>query len=206
MNRYRQIWLQKKALFLLGCLVLLLFGSCASTRFSSAAPEPQKSLCGTASQPLSGLIVWRPQWRPDQKEVVEREKAAEQGIQAFFKQSPCFAPVEIRRIQVESQASAHARISELQAWVKTQSLPTRILQIEVLELGPVIQLFASPALLDGGTEVVLEIAELNPNDAQAVNSFRVHWQNGGPWVLKGVASLAEDLEATLTAALKPNPQ
>jgi hypothetical protein len=33
--------------------------------------------------------------------------------------------------------------------------------------------------------------------------FSVHWRNGGPGVVKGVASLAGDIQQALAAALQP---
>jgi hypothetical protein len=34
-------------------------------------------------------------------------------------------------------------------------------------------------------------------------AFTVQWRNGGPGVVKGVATLAQDLQAALAAALQP---
>lgn len=181
-------------------LGFLLISGCASTRFSSEAPTPQEPLCQSAQVPLAGLVLWEPRWRPDQKDLPDREKAAEQGLQAFFKPGSCFQTVKIQRLQAADSAQA---VAVIQAWASQETLPLRVLKIDVHELGPLIKLFASPALIDGGTEVVLTIHELQPKTAQDRQRFRVHWQNGGPWVLKGVASLAQDMEATLKAALMP---
>ncbi len=199
-NLFRRPSAQKR-LALLGCLGFLLLGGCASTRFSSVPPVPTTPLCQSAQQPLAGLVFWETRWRPEQKDVAEREKAAAQGIQAFFKQGNCFQSVQIQQIQAAAPLATSQAVAAIQAWASQTTLPQRVLKIEVRELGPVLKLFASPALLDGGTEVVLDIRELNPESAEDLQRFQVHWQNGGPWVLKGVAGLAEDMETALKAAL-----
>ncbi|MEK6786594.1 MAG: hypothetical protein AABY61_14045 [Nitrospirota bacterium] len=72
------------------------------------------------------------------------------------------------------------------------------------ELGPVIKLLSSLALVEGGTEVVLQVAEYIP-PAEALNrTFTVHWRNGGPGVVKGVATLPKDMQAALVMGLQPN--
>jgi hypothetical protein len=150
---------------------------------------------------LAGFVFWETRWRPEQKDVPDREKAAAQGIQAFFKQGGCFQSVQIQQIQAAAPLATNQAVAAIQAWASQTTLPQRVLKIEVRELGPVLKLFASPALLDGGTEVVLDIRELKPETAEDLTRFQVHWQNGGPWVLKGVAGLAEDMETALKAAL-----
>ena len=183
------------------CLGFLLLWGCASTRFSSEPPVPEPPLCQSAQQPLAGFVFWETRWRPEQKDVPDREKAAAQGIQAFFKQGGCFQSVQIQQIQAATPLATGQAVAAIQAWASQTALPLRVLKIEVRELGPVLKLFASPALLDGGTEVVLDIRELNPKTAEDLTRFQVHWQNGGPWVLKGVAGLAEDMATALKAAL-----
>lgn len=178
-----------------------MLAGCASTRFTSDPPVLQKPLCQSADQPLAGLVFWETRWRPDQKDVPDRDKAAEQGLAAFFKQSGCFQSVEIQRIQSTDSLAKDQAVAAIQTWTRQQTHPQRVLKIEVRELGPLLKLFASPALLEGGTEVVLVIHHWDPQTAEDLLHFQVHWQNGGPWVLKGVASLAEDMQAALKAAL-----
>ena len=75
--------------------------------------------------------------------------------------------------------------------------------ITVRELGPIVKLFASLALVEGGTDVLLDFVSFDPKRPGSRVAFSVHRQNGGPWALKGVASLPDDLEAALAAALRP---
>jgi hypothetical protein len=77
-----------------------------------------------------------------------------------------------------------------------------VVTIAVRELGPVIKLLASPALIDGGTEVVLHIAEHTLPSQKLTRVFTIHWQNGGPGVIKGVESLSDDIRFALVHALQ----
>lgn len=78
----------------------------------------------------------------------------------------------------------------------------RLVAIAVRELGPVVKLGSSLALVEGGTEVVLDIEEYKlPNPTS--RSFSVHWINGGPGIIKGVATLPQDIQAALAAGLQP---
>ena len=74
------------------------------------------------------------------------------------------------------------------------------------ELGPVVKLLSSLALVDGGTEVVLQVAEYSPPSSAQPREFTVHWQHGGHGVIKGVSSLAQDMQAALIAGLQTGEQ
>jgi hypothetical protein len=151
----------------------LALAGCASTKVETT---------GTAERPLcrpelSALVAWTPAWRPDQKDVAGREAAAQRGIERFFAGSGCFSKTVVRR------SSA------------VESGFQRVIFITVRELGPVIRI-GVPYLLAGGTEVVLDIRILDtPAD------FRVHWKNGGAFVIKGVGTLEQDMVSALAAAL-----
>jgi len=182
---------------LLGLFVV----GCASTTVTFTPAPPQSSLCQLRGEPVSALVLWLPNWRIDQKDVALREAAADEGIRHFFQTSGCFAKYEVRRISADvSSQAAHAE--DIQA--KPQGAANHVLVIVVRELGPVVKLFSSAALIDGGTEVVLNISEYSNGSHNASRQFTVHWQNGGPGVVKGVATLPADLEAALVASLKPN--
>lgn len=75
--------------------------------------------------------------------------------------------------------------------------------IAVRELGPVVRLLSSAALVEGSTHVVLDVTEYSPPASTNPREFSVNWQNGGPGVIKGVSSLPADMEAALAAALQP---
>lgn len=180
-------------LLILLCSVAL--AGCASTAIT-LTPSPQAPLCESGA---SALVLWAPEWRVDQKDVDAREVAAATGLRNFFAESACFAHAEIRRIprldtiDVSSQATSESgRFS-------------RVIVIAVRELGPVLKLLSSPALIEGGTEVVLRVAAHSPATIDHPREFGVHWRNGGPGVVKGVGSLAADMQAALTVGLQPVP-
>ena len=83
---------------------------------------------------------------------------------------------------------------------------SRVVTVGIRELGPTVSLLSSAALIDGGTEVVLQIGEIAVPDAVLRRAFAVHWRHGGPGVVKGVARLADDLRAALSAGLQPEPR
>ncbi len=173
--------------FLMGC----------ATTTVTITPSPHAPICDGAA---SALILWAPQWRPDQKDVPEREAAAETGLKEFLQTSGCFNNSELSHLLnmtppmiADEVTSGNGRFD-------------KVVTITVRELGPVIKLLASVALIDGGTEVVLHIAEyVLPSEKQA-RAFTVHWQNGGPGVIKGMRSLPRDMQATLIIGLQPRTQ
>ncbi len=173
-------------------LVATLAG-CASTTVT-VQPSPQAPVCSGTS---SALVLWSPRWRPDQKDVVAREAAAAKGLNDFFTQSGCFASAELRRVP----SLASLTLSAIPEQVASSRF--KVLGVEVRELGPVVKLLSSAALVEGGTEVVLRITEFSPDSGASLREFTVHWSDGGAGVVKGVASLPNDMQAALRAALQP---
>ena len=152
-----------------------MLGGCASTTVDMSGPGARERWCDPS---LSALVLWTPDWRPDQKDVPAREAAAQRGIDRFFSGSGCF-----------SKAVVH-RSSTVEAGFQ------RVIFIKVRELGPIV-VIGSPSILEGGTEVVLDIKVL---DTPA--EFRTHWKNGGAFVIKGVGTLEQDMAEALGAAFK----
>jgi hypothetical protein len=179
--------------------VVLMMSGCASTSVT-LTPEPPASPCQAASEQVSALVLWAPQWRPDQKDVALRDEAAQQGITRFFDTSACFAHAEVKRVSPES-VEQQEQIQRLVAGATRK--PNRVLVVVVRELGPVVKLLSSAALVEGGTEVVLDISQYAAQGSGPQLAYSVHWQNGGPRVVKGVATLQADMEAALVAGLKP---
>jgi hypothetical protein len=167
---------------------------CATTTVS-VAPSPQTPVCDSGA---SALVLWAPQWRPDQKDVPEREVAAEAGLKGFLQSSGCFAQSQLRRLSSVTPAVVAAEVAQANGRF------TKVIAITLRELGPVITLLSSPALIEGGTEVVLQVAEHIPPSEVQTQSFTVHWQNGGPGIIKGVASLPQDMQAALIMGLRPS--
>jgi hypothetical protein len=174
------------------CTALL--AGCASRAVVTLTPSPQAPVCDRAA---TALVLWAPQWRPDQKDVAAREEAAAAGLSAFFAGSGCFARTELRRtgdLGAATVASASAAAGGPFGSVVT---------IAVRELGPVVKLFSSAGLVEGGTEVVLQVSARSAQPPGPAREFTVHWRDGGPWVVKGVASLPADMSAALRSGLQP---
>ena len=182
------------AQFLSAVLCGVLLAGCASTAIT-LSPSPQAPVC---ERTATALVLWAPEWRPDQKDVIEREVAATTGLKNFLGSSSCFARSELRRIPdlTPTTVSAQAAAADGQF--------TRIVVIGVRELGPVVKLLSSVALVEGGTEVVLQVTAYSVPAVTQAREFTVHWRNGGPGVVKGVASLPGDMEDALLAGLQPD--
>ena len=184
-------------------LLGLVLSGCASTHFQITGQAPQQPLCQGLNEQASALVFWGPKWRPDQKNVPFREAAAQRGIERFFSTSECFAQVRVIR-KIGDRESIDLPPAEVPALAAYGSTPSQVLFITVRELGPIVKLFSSLALVEGGTDVVLEICAVSPSTGQTIANFTAHWQNGGPWVIKGVATLEQDIASTLQEALKPS--
>ena len=140
-------------------------------------------LCPPDELPVM-LVLWTTQWRPEQKDAAERDEAAWQGIQKYFVRSRCKA--EIRNTDtIPADAKSFGRLVVL----------------AVRELGPVVRI-GTPNLVEGGTEVVVDVKAFNNPAGTQLADLRMHWQNGGPFVIKGVASLAQDMTETLRAVFE----
>ena len=171
-----------------------LAAGCASTTSATLQPSPQAPVCDASAQ---ALVLWAPRWRPDQKDVPAREDAAAAGLNDFLARSGCFAHAELRRVPAVTTAAVQAELG------RSGGAVAPVVGIEVRELGPVVKLLSSAALVDGGTEVLLRISVYSPQSAAQLRQFTVHWQDGGPGVVKGVASLPADMRAALQAGLQP---
>lgn len=174
-------------------LSFLLFSGCAATRFQVQPSDTFISPCQQSPQKLTAAVFWLPQWRADQKDVPQREAAAQKGIESFFQSSDCFNSAKVQRLDSQWQ-SKNLTGQDLQKIAMSQELKVdRLILIRVKELGPVIKLFSHWSGLEGGTEVVLDVQVYAGQSTAAFDELNVHWQNGGPWVIKGVASLEQDM-------------
>ena len=171
-----------------------LVAGCASTTTATLQPSPQAPVCDASAR---ALVLWAPGWRPDQKDVSAREDAAAAGLNDFFAHSGCFAHAELRRVSALTSAVVQTELG------RSGGAVAPVVGIEVRELGPVLKLMSSAALVDGGTEVLLSISVYSTQSAAELRQFTVNWQDGGPGVVKGVASLPADMRAALQAGLQP---
>ncbi len=176
---------------------------CAITSVQLSGDRPAEGPCQVAGQNVTALVLWGTQWRADQKDVAQREAAAELGLSEYFAKSGCFSNTRlVRRTATSALTLQFAR----EATQAADSSATRVLAVTVRELGPVLQVLSSAALVEGGTEVVLQVQSFELSSIGKPAEFVVHWKNGGPGVIKGVATLPQDMQATLAASLEARRQ
>src|SRR6202795_4945753 len=140
------------------CVAVL---GCASTKVETSGATPKEPLCQASREQLSALVLWGCVWRPDQKDVPLREEAAQRGLEDFFAKSGCFSKVDIRRVSGGRPALVPSDQELLSIASTASPTPDRVVVVAVRELGPIVQLLGSPALVEGGTDVVLEVRVLN---------------------------------------------
>jgi len=180
--------------------VLGLFAGCAATKIETSGAPLEAPLCQRGAAALSALVVWGPQWRPDQKEPALREAAALRGIQNFLAQSSCLAVAGVHRLQPDADVPSDEVLLHLAA--ASSPVPERVVLVIVRELGPRL-VIGFPVIVEGGTEVLIDVRVLDPRTSQSLASARTHWRNGGSFVIKGVKTLEHDMSAALSAALMP---
>jgi len=174
--------------------LLIALSGCTATTSSRLIPSPQAPVCQSNAK---ALILWATQWRADQKDIAARESAAALGIGEFFNGSGCFSSASITRLPQYSTASVQAAVTN------AGTRYDKIVLVAVRELGPTVRIGGSLALVEGGTEVVLDVSEYTPA-RPAPRTFSVEWRSGGPGVIKGVATLPHDLQQALASALQPS--
>ncbi len=159
---------------------------CASTRIELRPEGALPSLCVTAQGGGLTRVTWWPRWRPDQKEPAAREAMAEAGLRRVVMEGKCLGPATLRR-----RPAAPADGREADAGSPGQPPPARVLLVTVRELGPVLRL-GSGSIVEGETTVALELREVDPRTGD-VRLRSIDWRNGGPGVVKGVATLEDDI-------------
>jgi hypothetical protein len=192
--------MSRSSIFATICACALL--GCASTKVETSGTGLKEPLCQAGAEKVSVLVYWRPQWRPDQKAPPLREAAALRGIEDFFASSHCVANVGIRRLPSELSADVPSDEQLLRWGAATAPSPDRVLLIVVRELGPKL-VIGIPVLIEGGTEVVIDVRVLNVQTSKSMANVRTHWQNGGTFVIKGVKTLDQDMSAALRTTLMP---
>jgi hypothetical protein len=187
---------------LLAVALLFVLPSCASTKVDTTGAKMQQPFCNAGGGKLSALVYWGPQWRPDQKEPERREAAALAGIESFFRDAACVSRFDVRRLPGERMAQVPSDEALLKLASAAAPKPDKVLAIVVRELGPILRI-GIPSIVEGGTEVVLELRLLDVPTSSAQANVSTHWWNGGTFVVKGVGSLDRDMSAALAAALTP---
>ena len=184
----------------LGAVCVLTGCASAYTTIVTTGTALNEPLCQANSPAVSVAIFWATQWRTDQKEPALREAAALRGIQDFLTRSRCVALAGVRHLAAEDAPPPNDELLRLAAAM--QPPPERIVLIVVRELGPRL-VVGSPVIVEGGTEVVVDVRVLDTRTSRLLADSRTIWRNGGSFVIKGVGTLDQDMSAALTAAFMP---
>lgn len=182
---------------------LVVVAGCASTQVETSGSSLKEPLCRVGGRAVGTAVVWGPRWRPDQKEPALREAAALRGIQDFLGRTSCLAVTGVLRFQDAAELPSDAELLRLAA--SPSVMPDRVVLIVVRELGPRITL-GLPVIVEGGTEVLVDVRVLDPRRAAPLASTRTHWRHGGSFVIKGVKTLDRDMSAALGATLMPGAE
>lgn len=183
--------------------VLDALSGCASTTIASTGQPMQRPLCSSpylvaSDTTVSVAVLWGPWWRPDQKEPPLREAAALKGIQQFFATQRCVADLAIQRIDIPTQRAQWSDADLLGMAKPLAPQADKVILIVVKELGPRLRI-GLPTLVEGGTEVVVEVRVVDARRHVPEAMVQTHWQKGGPFYVKGVKTLDQDMQAALTS-------
>jgi len=186
----------KRALLLAAALL----AGCASTTVENTGSPLKAPLCKRGDAPRTVYVVWGPEWRPDQKEPAQREALAQKGIEEFLADVPCLSVAGVKRFAAGSAIPSNEELLHLARGAKPAA--DFAVLIVVHELGPVL-LIGIPVIVEGGTDVVIDVRVLESATSAVLAESRTHWKNGGTFVIKGTGSLARDMASALRAALLP---
>lgn len=181
----------KKNIKLLILLSLLLISSCSSTNIISHKSGNDITSNSYLKSPV--LVLWGTAWRKDQKEPKLREEIASKAIERFFSNKNIFSEVKIVK-NISEKSSID--LSDIQAFNLNKEYGnkySKIIFLRVEELGPTINLYLSPILFEGSTEVKLRVRILDTNSTSLDSDIYSEWKNGGPFVLKGLKTLEQDM-------------
>lgn len=181
---------------------LAFMAGCASTTIETSGSPPKLALCQADQPALSTVVYWATQWRPDQKEPQLREAAALRGIEDFLKGTGCLAVTGVHRLPAEKPLPANDELLRLAA--DSAPVAERVLLIVVRELGPRLTI-GIPVIVEGGTEVLIDVRLLAPKSSESLANAQMRWRNGGAFVIKGVKTLDRDMSAALEALLMQRP-
>jgi hypothetical protein len=175
---------------------------CAATDVETTGAPLREPLCRPGAPPLPTLLYWSTQWRPDQKEPPLREAAAVRGIEDFLRHTDCIAAEGVQRLPPEAALPSNLQL--LQSAAAESPAARRVVLIVVRELGPRL-LLGLPFIVEGGTEVLIDVRVLDTRTSESMAEVSTRWRNGGLFVIKGTKTLDHDMSAALRAALLTDP-
>lgn len=172
---------------LAAALAGLLLAGCASTTVQSSGTALSQPLCRADGIKPTAALYWMPQWRADQKEPQVREALAKRGIERFVAEQPCLDITGAQRLAGKS-GGVPDNAELLGRAGGARPAPEVVLLVVLRELGPRL-VIGLPVLVEGGTEVAIDVRLLRVSTAEVLLDSRTRWRNGGTFVIKGVGAL-----------------
>lgn len=182
-------------------VTLAMLAGCATTKVEIAGSPLAKPICKLGEPTVNTLVIWGPQWRPDQKEPQLREAAASRGIQDFFNHVDCIAVTAVKKISWEEHPPSNEELMRIA--ITSKPRPELVIFIAVRELGPRI-VIGIPNIIEGGTEVKIDVRVLEMQTSKQLSNSQTLWRNGGAFVIKGVRTLDHDMDSALSSVLLSN--
>ena len=186
---------------LVAFIALVVLAGCATTKVETIGPQLAKPICQLEEKPVSALVLWGPQWRSDQKEPHLREAAASRGIRDFLDHVTCMVVTGVKKLSWKGDPPSSEELMRIAAASKPE--PELVVFIVVRELGPRL-VIGIPNIVEGGTEVKIDVRVLEVQTAKSLSNTQTLWRNGGVFVVKGVCTLDRDMSAALRSVLLPN--
>lgn len=188
--------MQKSTIIALVALVFLT--GCATTKVETIGSPLEKPFCQLKKPPITTLVLWGTQWRPDQKEPHLREAAASRGIREFLNSFSCISATDVRKISWGEHPPLNEDILRIAASSKPE--PEMVLFVVVRELGPRL-IIGIPSIVEGGTEVKIDVRVLEMQSSKLLADSQTLWRDGGTFVIKGIGTLDHDMSSALSSVL-----
>ncbi|HRY14619.1 MAG TPA: hypothetical protein P5330_01945 [Candidatus Competibacteraceae bacterium] len=186
---------------LVAFVALIVLAGCTTTKVKTTGSQLAKPICQIEEKSVNTLVLWGPQWRTDQKEPQLREAAASRGIRDFLDHVSCMAVTEVKKLSWEGGPPSNEELMRIAAASKPE--PELVVFVVVRELGPRL-IIGIPNIVEGGTEVKIDVRVLEVQTAKSLSNTQTLWRNGGIFVIKGVSTLDRDMSAALSAVLLSN--
>ena len=196
-----QILQHMRNLVLVLLVATFLLAGCASTTVETTGSPLKEPLCQAGKPSIPTLVYWGTKWRSDQKEPQLRGAAALRGIQDFLSRSGCLSVVAVNRLTTEQMLASNEEL--IRSASSSNPKPERVLLVVVRELGPRL-LIGIPVVVEGGTEVLVDVRVLDAMTSESLATTHTTWRNGGMFVIKGIKTLDQDMSAALAATLMVN--
>src|SRR6185295_19513159 len=121
------------------------------------------------------------------------------AIAKFFNSNPCFSHAQILESSREMPALMLTDADALKLATNLQIPVQKVIFVRVEELGPLLMIYLSPILWEGGSEVILRVRVLNVEASRLESDISIHRKDTGPFVLRGTGALEKDLDAALSS-------